>query len=351
MRHCDTLHPTYTPCSHATRHHATNTSTSPLFYRHWPPPSTRLSCLSQPGELVGGRWEVRERIGHGTYSEVYLAYAVHTHARSHPGAQSVANAHAAVALKVDRPAARASLDWEANLLAKLQRYPNVPRFYGAYDHTSVQLQEQPPQGAGGGGDGGGGGGSGGAAGELVPVSVKTRVLAMSLLGPNVSMIRERQPGGQLPLGAALRLAQQMLPAVEALHQAGYIHRDLKPSNFCLGVPKSAACKRLYLLDYGQSRMYMADDGVTVRPARPSADFRGTSLYSSLHAHRFKDLGRRDDLWSLLYVIVDLLRGGVPWRPHKDDRRACELLKEVRGNNLLRRRGACSRAASGWPTSM
>ena len=58
-------------------------------------------------------------------------------------------------------------------------------------------------------------------------------------------------------------------------------------------------------------MYLDDRG-GVRPPREQADFRGTSLYSSLHAHQQRDLGRRDDLWSLFYVFVDMARGGLPW---------------------------------------
>lgn len=48
-------------------------------------------------------------------------------------------------------------------------------------------------------------------------------------------------------------------------------------------------------------------------ARPRADFRGTSLYASLNAHDGKDLGRRDDLWCVFYMLVDLLRPCLPWR--------------------------------------
>ena len=64
----------------------------------------------------------------------------------------------------------------------------------------------------------------------------------------------------------------------------------------------------------------------VRPPRDAADFRGTSLYSSLNAHLLRDLGRRDDLWSLFYVLVDMARGGLPWRHWKEDRKKCEALK-------------------------
>ena len=62
------------------------------------------------------------------------------------------------------------------------------------------------------------------------------------------------------------------------------------------------------------------------PHHQHADFRGTSLYSSLNAHLLRELGRRDDLWSVLYCCVDMIRGGLPWRPAKDDRSVCEAMK-------------------------
>ena len=82
---------------------------------------------------------------------------------------------------------------------------------------------------------------------------------------------------------------------------------------------------MYVLDFGQSRGFLDKHGAPL-PPRPTADFRGTSLYSSLNAHRLKELGRRDDLWSVFYCCVDLARGGLPWRPAKEDRPTCDALK-------------------------
>ncbi len=53
-------------------------------------------------------------------------------------------------------------------------------------------------------------------------------------------------------------------------------------------------------------------------------FRGTARYASIAAHfgkvclpslllHEKDLGRVDDLWSLLYMILEFLTGSLPWK--------------------------------------
>lgn len=46
--------------------------------------------------------------------------------------------------------------------------------------------------------------------------------------------------------------------------------------------------------------------------RTNAKFRGSSKYASVHALREQDQSRRDDLWSLLYVLVELVEGELPW---------------------------------------
>ena len=33
----------------------------------------------------------------------------------------------------------------------------------------------------------------------------------------------------------------------------------------------------------------------------------------MSAHRGDELGRRDDLWSFFYILVELLSGDLPWR--------------------------------------
>lgn len=37
------------------------------------------------------------------------------------------------------------------------------------------------------------------------------------------------------------------------------------------------------------------------------------MYASINAHKEQDLAPRDDMWSLFYIIVDLLKGELPWK--------------------------------------
>lgn len=91
------------------------------------------------------------------------------------------------------------------------------------------------------------------------------------------------------------------------------------SNFVMDLPDNelhATRGRCYIIDFGLARRYTKVDG-SVREQRPMAGFRGTVRYASIRAHESRDLGRVDDLWSLLYVLVEFMRGELPWRKEKD----------------------------------
>lgn len=60
-----------------------------------------------------------------------------------------------------------------------------------------------------------------------------------------------------------------------------------------------------MVDFGLARKHIRKDGV-IMPMRTYAEFRGTVPYASLNAHNNKDLGRRDDLWSFFFVVIEFL---------------------------------------------
>ena len=46
------------------------------------------------------------------------------------------------------------------------------------------------------------------------------------------------------------------------------------------------------------------------------------------SHLKQDLGRRDDMWSLFFVIVDLLSGTLPWKEITDKERILDLKQRL-----------------------
>ena len=71
----------------------------------------------------------------------------------------------------------------------------------------------------------------------------------------------------------------------------------------------------------------------VRPPRVSAGFRGTVRYASINAHRNREMGRHDDLWSLFYMLCEFVNGSLPWRKIKDKEQV-GVMKEKCDNKML-----------------
>ncbi|CAG2181792.1 unnamed protein product, partial [Oppiella nova] len=143
---------------------------------------------------------------------------------------------------------------------------------------------------------------------------------MTLLGRNLAELRRSvQHIHQKPafsLSTALRLAQQILHCIQSIHSIGFLHRDIKPSNFAIGRSEATA-KRVFMLDFGLARQYIISNTNEVRPPRVAAGFRGTVRYASVNAHKNREMGRHDDLWSLFYVLIEMVNGSLPWRKVKD----------------------------------
>jgi len=54
-------------------------------------------------------------------------------------------------------------------------------------------------------------------------------------------------------------------------------------------------------------------GQHVKYEQKPDDFRGTIRYASVHAHLGRTGSRRDDLESLAYTLMFLLKGRLPWQ--------------------------------------
>lgn len=95
--------------------------------------------------------------------------------------------------------------------------------------------------------------------------------------------------------------------LEKFHKLGYVHRDIKPSNFLIthGNRKDT----ILLVDFGLARKYK-----NYLPEKPQPkEFVGTKRYASIAAHQGLEQGRKDDLESLGYMLVYLLKGRLPWQ--------------------------------------
>jgi len=111
------------------------------------------------------------------------------------------------------------------------------------------------------------------------------------------------------LKTILMIADQMLTRIEALHKKNYLHRDIKPENFCLTKDPMG---ELNLIDFGLSRAYVDSNGKHI-PCVEKKGLVGTARYASINNHHGLEQSRRDDLESIGYVLIYLMKGKLPWQ--------------------------------------
>ncbi|KAF8363009.1 hypothetical protein PRIPAC_89932 [Pristionchus pacificus] len=166
-------------------------------------------------------------------------------------------------------------------------------------------------------------------------------LVMTLVGKSLQDLRTAAPLRRFSMGTALSVGQQCLEAIMDLHQIGYLHRDIKPANYTVGRRIIAEERKVYMLDFGMARKYIKDDG-TLRNPRKLAGFRGTVKYAPIACHIQREQCRKDDIESWLYMVVELVRGHLPWRNIPDPKDVGQKKKDCRKEKYKELFGGCPR---------
>ena len=135
------------------------------------------------------------------------------------------------------------------------------------------------------------------------------ILVMQLLGKDLQTLFIEN--GPFSIKTACLLAYQMISILEYIHNKDIIHRDIKPENFLLGLEENS--KLLYLIDFGLSKKYNKKATTHFTPNKEGKKMTGTPRYASINALRGLEQSPRDDLESVGYVLIYLLKGSLPWQ--------------------------------------
>jgi serine/threonine protein kinase len=141
-------------------------------------------------------------------------------------------------------------------------------------------------------------------------------MILTLLGDNLRTLKMCQSTETFTISTWIRIAIQGLYSLKMLHDEGFLHRDIKPANFCIGT--NGKGRMLHLLDFGLARNYatQTSNGWQARRARTTVEFRGTIRYASPNVHCNLEQGRRDDIHSFIYLMVEL-NDSLPWKRERD----------------------------------
>jgi serine/threonine protein kinase len=69
---------------------------------------------------------------------------------------------------------------------------------------------------------------------------------------------------------------------------------------------------VHIIDFGLAKEFRNPDTHLHIPLRQGRGLTGTPLFASNNSHLGYELGRRDDLESLAYILIYFLRGDLPW---------------------------------------
>ena len=258
--------------------------------------------VNQRVRLLAGRYEIGPLIGRGGMADVRAG----TDARL---GRRVAIKLLKPALASD-PAFRTRFRREAQDAAKMA-HPTIVRIFDAGEETVIDPSGNEAQ---------------------IPFIVMEYV--------DGRLLKDIIAEGPLPEHEAVRIASQMLTALEYSHRAGVVHRDIKPGNIMI-----ASNGQVKVMDFGIARA-VAESSATITETSAIV---GTAQYFSPEQARGESVDARTDLYSTARRAVrDAHRpAAVPRREpgrrrlpaRQPDSRAAELAQPRRFARRRRRRRA------------
>jgi len=137
---------------------------------------------------------------------------------------------------------------------------------------------------------------------------KYNILIQTLLGNSINEIFLNNHK-KFSMKDCCMIGIQMLDRIEYIHSKYIIHRDIKPDNYLVGNPDTSL---IYLIDFGLAKKYMSSRTGKHAKFAINKKWSGTSRFASANSLRGVVQSRRDDLESLCYILLFLMKGNLPW---------------------------------------
>jgi len=165
---------------------------------------------------------------------------------------------------------------------------------------------------------------------------KKNIIVESLLGPSLDKLF-KYCGRKFPLKTVCIIGKEMVKRLETMHEKGILHRDLKPNNLTWGnfnssyndltninstnsinnIYNKLDIDTIFLIDFGLSCSFLEGGNTSKHyKIKNNLSFIGTLRYASLNSHKGIRQSRRDDLESMIYILIYFLKGKLPWQDIK-----------------------------------
>jgi serine/threonine protein kinase len=156
---------------------------------------------------------------------------------------------------------------------------------------------------------------------------------------NLDQYLQRQ--SKIDSQTVLKIIVQLIEAFDIVHASGRTFNDLKPQNIMVEHDKDGELY-IVLIDFGFSDKFLTAQGDHINNSELKDSFQGNILFSSYDQMDFKFTSRKDDLYSLvlmmLYMLNDLDVPGLDKKSivkvKSDARQMYRLLKQFKKNFTL-----------------
>jgi serine/threonine-protein kinase PknK len=213
----------------------------------------------QSGRVIGGRYEIVERIGRGGMAEVYKAYQ--------------ASLDRFVAIKVIHAFLADDPEFQ-------HRFQREARHVAALHHVNIVQVH-----------------------DFAQEDDLTYMVMEFVSGPPLSLYLDEVTarGEPLPLAEALRIARDISHALHFAHAHDMVHRDVKPANVLLD-----NSGRAVLTDFGLAKL------VNEAKLTASGLIAGTPAYMSPEQIQGEAVDARADIYALAVMLYELVTGRLPF---------------------------------------
>ena len=229
-----------------------------------------MSEREKKKKIILSHYLVKEKLGEGAFGEIYLATYLKDNSE--------------VALKIENALSkRSQLLYESKFITelikskKLGEEINIPQVYN------------------------------------IGREGNSYVMVMDYLGASLEEMLNTC-NRRFSVKTTIMIGLEMLKLIEFIHSKGVLHRDIKPDNFLVG--RGSNQDKIYMIDFGLAKRYINKEDQSHIPYRDNKDLTGTARYASINTHLGIEQGRRDDIESLIYVLIYFLRGSLPWQSMK-----------------------------------
>ncbi len=130
------------------------------------------------------------------------------------------------------------------------------------------------------------------------------------LGKTLKHITAEFQTRALSLKSTVMIGIQLIKAIACYHEKGYIHRNINLDTIQFGV--GARCDKVYFNDFIESRPFYKKGTLQHIDKKTGIKLKKGNEFTSFDVLNGVEPSRKDDLESIIMILIFLLKGSLPW---------------------------------------